>query len=200
MASKLAAARFVTNSGRPVLIAWGRESDVLPRLAQGETLGTLFLPQSRGLSPKKRWIGFTAQCEGRIVVDPGAVKAVCDEGRSLLAIGVRDVLGNFEKGDAVSIVNATTSKWLVACATIPRPRFGKSEAVEAIAFKRSWVSVRTMRSSIATTWRSKVRPLDLKRGHRDIHISVAPIFHCSSGRFGNVPTHRIPRESLHRDG
>ncbi len=106
MASKLAAARFVTNSGRPVLIAWGRESDVLPRLAQGETLGTLFLPQSRGLSPKKRWIGFTAQCEGRIVVDPGAVKAVCEEGRSLLAIGVRDVLGNFEKGDAVSIVNA----------------------------------------------------------------------------------------------
>ena len=106
MASKLAAARFVTNSGQPVLIAWGREENVLPRIEQGEVLGTLFLPQPRGLSPKKRWIGFTAQCEGRIVLDAGAVDAVCAQGRSLLAIGIRDVIGSFEKGDAVSIVNS----------------------------------------------------------------------------------------------
>ncbi|MFO0921431.1 MAG: glutamate 5-kinase [Pirellulales bacterium] len=105
MASKLSAARFVTNSGQPVMIAWGREEQVLPRLLQGEVIGTMFLPQSKSLNPKKRWIGFTAQCEGKIVVDKGAVQAVCDQGRSLLAIGIRDVQGTFEKGDAVAIID-----------------------------------------------------------------------------------------------
>nr|AGC71399.1 glutamate 5-kinase [uncultured bacterium A1Q1_fos_1815] len=105
MASKLSAARFVTNSGQPVMIAWGREEQVLPRLLQGEVIGTMFLPQSKSLNPKKRWIGFTAQCEGKIVVDKGAVQAVCGQGRSLLAIGIRDVQGSFEKGDAVAIID-----------------------------------------------------------------------------------------------
>ncbi len=106
MASKLAAAKFVTNSGQPVIIGWGREENILNRLAAGESLGTLFLPQTRGLTSKKRWIGFTAQCEGKVVVDPGAIQAVRDRGTSLLAIGIRDVLGNFDKGDAVSIVDS----------------------------------------------------------------------------------------------
>jgi glutamate 5-kinase len=104
MGSKLKAAQFVTGSGSPVIIASGRESDVLLRLAAGETLGTLFQPQSRSLAPRKRWIGFSAQCTGAVHVDEGAVRAVTTEGRSLLAIGIRDVTGKFEKGDAVSIV------------------------------------------------------------------------------------------------
>jgi glutamate 5-kinase len=105
MASKLSAARFVTNSGQGVIIAWGREENVLPRLAAGEELGTLFLPQARGLTSKKRWIGFSAQCEGQLVVDDGAVQAMQVGGRSLLAIGVRDVQGSFVKGDAVAVVD-----------------------------------------------------------------------------------------------
>ena len=104
MASKLAAARFVNNSGNPVIIAWGREENVLPRIASGETLGTLFLPQARGLASRKRWISFTTQCSGSLVVDQGAQKAVCEKGTSLLAIGIRDVVGNFEQGDAVTIL------------------------------------------------------------------------------------------------
>lgn len=105
MASKIATAKFVTMSGQSVIIAWGREPNVLIQLAHGETTGTLFLPQSKTLTPRKRWIGFSAQPAGQLVVDDGAAKAMCIDGRSLLAIGVREVSGDFGKGDIVSIVN-----------------------------------------------------------------------------------------------
>jgi len=105
MASKLTTAKFVTMSGQSVIIAWGREPNVLIQLAQGEPTGTLFLPQSKTLAPRKRWIGFSAQTAGQLTVDDGAAKAMCTDGRSLLAIGIRQVIGDFGKGDIVSIVN-----------------------------------------------------------------------------------------------
>ncbi len=105
MASKLTTAKFVTMSGQPVIIAWGREPNVLIGLAKGEPTGTLFLPQSKTLTPRKRWIGFSAQTSGRITVDEGAAKAMCIDGRSLLAIGIKEVVGDFGKGDIVSIVD-----------------------------------------------------------------------------------------------
>lgn len=105
MASKLTTAKFVTMSGQSVIIAWGREPNVLVQLAQGEATGTLFLPQSKTLAPRKRWIGFSAQTAGSVMVDDGAVKAMASDGRSLLAIGIKDVLGEFGKGDIVSVVN-----------------------------------------------------------------------------------------------
>jgi glutamate 5-kinase len=86
-----------------VVIAWGREPNVLVRLAKGEELGTLFLPQSKTFTPRKRWIGFSAQPVGSVVVDDGAIKAMKENGKSLLAIGVKEVLGEFGKGDVVSI-------------------------------------------------------------------------------------------------
>jgi len=106
MASKLTTAKFVTMSGQSVIIAWGRQPDVLIQLAQGEVIGTLFLPQSKTLTPRKRWIGFSAQTAGQLTVDDGACKAMCIDGRSLLAIGIKLVAGEFGKGDIVSIVNS----------------------------------------------------------------------------------------------
>ncbi|XZE46416.1 glutamate 5-kinase [Pirellulaceae bacterium SH467] len=103
MASKLTTAKFVTLSGQGVVIAWGRESDVLVRLSQGEELGTVFMPQSKTLAPRKRWIGFSAQPSGILVVDDGAVRAMKGEGRSLLAIGIQSIVGDFGKGDVVSV-------------------------------------------------------------------------------------------------
>jgi len=105
MASKLTTAKFVTMSGQSVIIAWGREPNVLIQLAQGEPTGTLFLPQSKTLTPRKRWIGFSAQTAGYVMVDDGAAKAMASDGRSLLAIGIKDVGGDFGKGDIVSVVN-----------------------------------------------------------------------------------------------
>jgi glutamate 5-kinase len=104
MASKLAAARFVNSSGTGAIIAWGKEPQVLTRLANGEILGTFFQPRPQTLEARKRWIGFTAQCAGSLVVDAGAAHAITLQHRSLLPIGVHEVLGIFEKGDTVSIL------------------------------------------------------------------------------------------------
>lgn len=104
MASKLKVAQFVTQSGAPVVIAGGRVDRVLPRLLAGEKLGTLFLPKTEGLIPKKRWLGFSTQPSGEISVDDGAVNALRNKGSSLLAIGVKAVSGEFEKGHVVAIV------------------------------------------------------------------------------------------------
>lgn len=103
MASKLEAARIVTTAGENVIIASGRHPQVLRRLLAGEELGTLFLAQGKSVSPWKRWIGFSARPHGRLVLDTGAVRAVAEQGRSLLAIGVVATEGNFLKGDAVSL-------------------------------------------------------------------------------------------------
>jgi glutamate 5-kinase len=103
MASKLGAAKFVTASGHPVVIAGGRHPNVLVELFEGQSVGTYFEPQSRGMSPRKRWIGLTAGCAGVLVVDDGAVRAMCEAGSSLLPIGIQHVVGDFAKGDAVAI-------------------------------------------------------------------------------------------------
>jgi glutamate 5-kinase len=70
-----------------------------------EPLGTLFLPRTEGLIPKKRWLGFSAQPSGKLCVDAGAVGALRTKGSSLLPIGVVSVTGNFSKGDVVSVVS-----------------------------------------------------------------------------------------------
>jgi glutamate 5-kinase len=103
MSSKLSTARFVTHSGQSAAIAWGREPDVLVRLARGESIGTLFMPQSRSLVSRKRWIGFSAQPTGAVVVDNGAAQAMKAGGRSLLPIGILRVEGDFGKGDVISV-------------------------------------------------------------------------------------------------
>ncbi|MFN3189719.1 MAG: glutamate 5-kinase [Aureliella sp.] len=103
MASKLRAAQFVTRSGAPAVVAGGKMQQVLIRLADGEELGTLFQPEARGLAPKKRWIGYTAQPSGRILCDQGATEAIKQVGPSLLAIGIHSIDGSFDKGDIVAI-------------------------------------------------------------------------------------------------
>jgi glutamate 5-kinase len=103
MASKLKAAKAVTLAGENVIIAGGREADVLPRIFRGERVGTLFVAQGKSISPWKRWIGFSARPRGRIIADSGACHAMLHQGRSLLPIGVLAVEGNFRKGDVVSV-------------------------------------------------------------------------------------------------
>ncbi|EAQ81951.1 glutamate 5-kinase [Blastopirellula marina] len=103
MASKLEAARLVTTAGENVIIASGRDPQAITKIVAGETIGTLFLPQGKTVSPRKRWIGFSVEPRGRITVDAGAKRAVEESGRSLLAIGVVGVEGDFEKGDVVRV-------------------------------------------------------------------------------------------------
>jgi glutamate 5-kinase len=106
MASKLEAARMVTTAGESMIIASGRRMDVLEKLSAGEPLGTLFQGQGKGISPFKRWLGFTAQTRGRIQLDAGARRAIVEQGRSLLAAGITGTQGDFKKGDVVALCDA----------------------------------------------------------------------------------------------
>ncbi len=103
MRSKLEAARLVTRAGGSVVIASGRHDRPLSRILAGEPAGTLFLAEGRHHGARKRWIGLTARPRGHFVVDAGARKALESGTRSLLAIGILDVVGAFTRGDIVGI-------------------------------------------------------------------------------------------------
>ncbi|MCH2119534.1 MAG: glutamate 5-kinase [Pirellulales bacterium] len=105
MRSKLEAAQIATAAGENVIIADGRQPGVLTQILQAEPLGTLFLAQGPAITSKKRWIGFTAQPAGQLQLDAGAVRAIVERRRSLLAIGVLTVIGQFAKGDVVTLAD-----------------------------------------------------------------------------------------------
>ncbi len=110
MASKVGSARIVTRTGVPAIVAPGREPDVIVRVLSGADIGTLFVPATRGgtgtLSSRKHWIAYGAKPEGKLVVDEGAVRALKDNGKSLLPAGITAVHGDFELGETVSVVTA----------------------------------------------------------------------------------------------
>jgi len=106
MASKLEAARQATSAGGNVIIAGGRAPGALAKILAGEPVGTLVLAQGQIVAARKRWIGLTVKPRGYLVLDGGARAAVQREGRSLLAIGVIDATGKFNKGDVVALRDA----------------------------------------------------------------------------------------------
>jgi glutamate 5-kinase len=103
MRSKLQAAQLVTRAGGSVIIASGKKPEPLTRILQGESVGTLFLARGQTQGARKRWIGLTARPRGQIVVDKGARFALETGDKSLLAIGIVSIVGEFEKGDVVGI-------------------------------------------------------------------------------------------------
>ncbi len=103
MASKLEAARLATLAGENVVIANGKRPNVITDVLAGKPIGTLFLATGPAVTSRKRWIGLTAQPCGQIRLDAGAEQAIKQQGRSLLAVGARQVDGDFQKGDVVSL-------------------------------------------------------------------------------------------------
>jgi glutamate 5-kinase len=88
-----------------MVIANGLRPDALTELLRGQPIGTLFLPQRR-LSAKKWWIAFSLrQPTGTLVIDAGAVEALLERSKSLLASGVRGVRGRFDAGAGVAITD-----------------------------------------------------------------------------------------------
>jgi glutamate 5-kinase len=106
MVTKIEAARLATASGVTVVIADGREPDVIVRLAGGEKAGTRFLPTSTKLESRKRWLLSGLSIRGKLVVDPGAAVALQKQNRSLLAAGIKETKGDFDRGDLVDIYDA----------------------------------------------------------------------------------------------
>ena len=103
MPTKLEAARLVTMSGIPMILAHGRDDGVAIRAASGETVGTFFEAAEGKLEARKRWMLSGISQRGKVVVDDGAVAALRDNHRSLLPAGVRQADGNFARGDTVFI-------------------------------------------------------------------------------------------------
>lgn len=103
MGSKLRAIQMATAVGENVIVANGRSDGVLDDILDGHEVGTLFLADGQSIRAWKRWIGYTVEPKGRLVLDEGACQAILSDGRSLLAIGVTDVEGNFEQGQVVSL-------------------------------------------------------------------------------------------------
>ncbi len=103
MITKIEAARMATACGVTVVIADGREPDVILRLAAGEAIGTRFPPTSSKLESRQRWMLSGLSTRGGLVVDEGAALALRKQSRSLLAAGIKEVIGNFQRGDTVNL-------------------------------------------------------------------------------------------------
>ena len=103
MMTKIEAARLATASGITVIIADGREPDVIVKLAAGEAIGTCFWPLTDKLESRKRWMVSGLSTRGGLVVDSGAARALRKQNRSLLATGIKKVEGGFQRGDVVTI-------------------------------------------------------------------------------------------------
>ena len=106
MLTKILAAKRAAGSGASTVIAWGRETDVLLRLAAGEAIGTALLANTPKLAARKQWMANHLQLRGAVTVDDGAVAKLRDEGKSLLPIGVTGVEGDFHRGDVIAVRTA----------------------------------------------------------------------------------------------
>ncbi|MFO7773951.1 MAG: glutamate 5-kinase [Dehalococcoidia bacterium] len=104
MKTKIEAARLAISCGVNVVIADGREPDVLVRMSQGEDIGTLFPTQVNKMESKKRWMLSGLASKGKITVDRGAVSALRTQNKSLLPAGVIGANGEFQRGDIVDIL------------------------------------------------------------------------------------------------
>ena len=103
MLTKILAAKRAAGSGASTVIAWGREPDVLMRLVQRESIGTLLVAQTKKSQARKQWISDHLQLRGSVTVDAGAAAKVRSEGKSLLPIGMTMVVGDFSRGDVIAV-------------------------------------------------------------------------------------------------
>jgi glutamate 5-kinase len=103
MLTKILAAKRAAGSGTSTVIAWGREKDVLLRLAAGEAIGTALIASTPKLTARKQWMLDHLQLRGAVLVDDGAVLKLREEGKSLLPIGVHEVQGEFARGDVIAV-------------------------------------------------------------------------------------------------
>jgi glutamate 5-kinase len=113
MITKIQAAALAVAGGAAVVIASGQRPDVLTSIALGRQEGTLFPAAVDRMESRKRWMLAGLSLKGSIAVDEGAIRALCEQRRSLLPAGVRDVEGKFQRGDAVAITDGNGRR--IAC-------------------------------------------------------------------------------------
>ncbi len=137
MQTKVTAARIATESGVRTAITAGRHPGNIEKILQGEAIGTIFEPQSIADNARKRWIAHGLIAAGNIYIDDGAVNAICQAGKSLLAAGVINLEGDFQNADAVRVCNAEgreIARGIVnySSAELQKIRGCKSEAIRSL--------------------------------------------------------------------
>ncbi|WP_315509010.1 glutamate 5-kinase [Campylobacter showae] len=136
MRTKITAAQMATKNGTHLIIANGADPQNIVRAAQGCEVGTLFLAGKNRINSRKYWLAYSAADNGSVAIDAGAAKAL-KEGKSLLAVGIREVVGEFERGETLAIKDA--SGWTLArgitnysSAELALIKGRKSEEIEAV--------------------------------------------------------------------
>ena len=107
MVTKISAARIATTSGIRTVITEGRSPTNILKILQGEPLGTQFEPQPRTGNARKRWIAHGLIPAGKLYLDQGAIAAIRQSGKSLLAAGITNIDGEFNASDAVQLCDTT---------------------------------------------------------------------------------------------
>jgi glutamate 5-kinase len=102
MATKVKAAVIASKTGASTIIANGRTENILLKLLSGSEVGTLLLGESDRITSKKQWLASQLHVKGELILDSGAAKMLIDSGKSLLPVGVKQVIGSFERGELVS--------------------------------------------------------------------------------------------------
>ncbi len=105
MLTKILAAKRAARSGAHTVIASGREEDVLVRLAEGELIGSQLVARRTPLAARRQWLADHLQVSGRLRLDAGATRALTELGKSLLPIGVKEVTGDFQRGEVVACLD-----------------------------------------------------------------------------------------------
>ncbi|HQT31535.1 MAG TPA: glutamate 5-kinase [Thiobacillus sp.] len=105
MLTKILAAKRAARSGAHTVICSGREDRVLLRLAAGEAIGSQLVARQAPLAARRQWLADHLQLHGGVVLDEGAVRALRDEGKSLLPVGVKSIVGEFERGEVVAVID-----------------------------------------------------------------------------------------------
>lgn len=116
MVTKVRSAQLAARSGAYTVIAGGRRPDVLREIHQGDQVGTLLMPEQSPIAARKQWLAGHLQMRGELILDDGAVDVLRNSGRSLLAVGVKEVRGQFRRGEMVACTNLQGEK--VACGLV----------------------------------------------------------------------------------
>lgn len=106
MITKLRAAKIASSAGVTTVITNGKTPSNILKIIAGEAIGTKFTAQPKTENARKRWIANGLVSTGKLYLDDGAVKALCQQGKSLLAAGITAIEGNFNVSDAVDLVNS----------------------------------------------------------------------------------------------
>jgi glutamate 5-kinase len=105
MLTKLKAASMAAKSGASTVIASGLVEDALKQIAEGEDCGTLLFSNQEALTSRKQWLAGQSQTNGVLKIDQGAADVLSRKGKSLLAVGVVEIEGDFKRGECVSCVD-----------------------------------------------------------------------------------------------